>query len=184
MVHLDKIYTRGGDGGETSLGDGTRVPKVAARIEAYGTVDELNSVMGLAVEACADETQRARLGAIQDDLLDVGAELCLPGQEQRMAEGRTQRLETWIDELNESLAPLTSFVLPGSRPPAGALHLARTVCRRAERRVLALAAAEAGGVHERLPRYLNRLSDLLFVEARVAAGDAERLWTPGGTDAS
>ncbi|RKY20548.1 MAG: cob(I)yrinic acid a,c-diamide adenosyltransferase [Planctomycetota bacterium] len=183
MVHLDRIYTRGGDGGQTSLGDGSRVPKTDARIEAYGTVDELNTVLGLALEAGPDADQRGRLTAIQDDLLDVGAELCLPGQQQRLADGRTERLERWIDQLNEDLAPLTSFVLPGARPPSGALHLARTVCRRCERRVLGLLAAEPDGVHARVPSYLNRLSDLLFVEARVAAGAAERTWTPGGADA-
>lgn len=182
MVELNRIYTRGGDKGDTSLGDGTRVPKTHARITAFGTVDELSATLGLCVEQAVDDGQRRRVRAIQDDLLDLGAELCLPGAQQRLADGRTERLERWIDELNADLAPLKSFVLPGSRPPAGALHLARTVCRRAERCVLELVAVDPGGVDARVPVYLNRLSDLLFVESRVAAGDAERLWVPGGTD--
>lgn len=180
MVQLDRIYTRGGDGGQTSLGDGTRVPKTHARIEAYGTVDELNSHLGRCVEECRDRDQRQRLAAIQDDLLDLGAELSLPGARQRLADGRTERLEGWIDLLNAALKPLTSFVLPGSVPPAASLHVARTCCRRAERRVFELVAADPSGVHPRILTYLNRLSDLLFVESRVAAGIHERLWTPGG----
>lgn len=182
MVQLNRIYTRGGDAGQTSLGDGTRVPKTATRIEAYGTVDELNSHLGRCVEECRDEGQLRRLTAIQDDLLDLGAELSLPGAKQRLADGRTERLERWIDELNESLQPLKSFTLPGAVPPVASLHVARTVCRRAERRVLTLIAEEPEGVHARVLTYLNRLSDLLFVESRFASGDKERLWTPGGTD--
>jgi cob(I)alamin adenosyltransferase len=184
MVRLTRIYTRTGDDGTTGLGDGTRVPKTSLRIEAYGTVDELNAVLGLCVEEVADEALRARIHQLQNDLFDVGADLCVPMAAQRTATWtplriggeRITRLEHWIDEVNADLKPLKSFVLPGGNRLAAPLHLARTVCRRAERRVIALGAAEA--INQHCVVYLNRLSDLLFVIARAAAGAEERLWVP------
>lgn len=180
MVRLTKIYTRTGDGGTTGLGDGSRVAKTSARIEAYGTVDELNAVLAMCLDSCPDEALRERLFGLQNDLFDLGADLCVPlaeaGGPQHIGEARVLRLEAWIDEVNADLAPLESFVLPGGNPLATALHLARTVCRRAERRVLTLAAEERVG--EQGIVYLNRLSDLFFVLARAAAGGDERLWRP------
>jgi len=191
MVHLNRIYTRSGDGGETSLGDGRRVPKIHGRIAAYGTVDELNAVLGLCLDALTDADERARLGRVQNDLFDLGADLCVPpaegeapGARLRLGVDAVTRLEAWIDEVNADLAPLTSFVLPGGNALASAYHLARTVCRRAEREVLLLAAQPDEVVGEPCLAYLNRLSDLLFVLARAAAGEDERLWTPGGSDAT
>jgi cob(I)alamin adenosyltransferase len=178
MVRLTRIYTRTGDDGTTGLGDGSRVRKTSPRIEAYGTVDELNAVVGLCCEL-AREPLLARLRTVQQDLFDLGADLCLPpgsGKAPLVGAGRVARLEGWIDEANEPLAPLTSFILPGGGPLAAHLHLARTVCRRAERRTLTLAAGEpvdAQGLH-----YLNRLSDLFFVWSRVAAAGHEVLWVP------
>jgi cob(I)alamin adenosyltransferase len=191
MVHLNRIYTRSGDAGQTSLGDGRRVPKTDARIVAYGTVDELNCVLGLCLDAVTDTAERARLDVIQNDLFDLGADLCVPptadeesGSRLRMSTQAVTRLENWIDEVNDALAPLTSFVLPGGNPLASAYHMARTVCRRAEREVLVLAACPEEPVGEPAIAYLNRLSDLLFVLARAAAGDDERLWRPGAGDAT
>lgn len=192
MVHLDRIYTRGGDGGLTSLGDGTRVAKDDARIEAYGTVDELNAVLGLVVEEASrgDETLARRLAGLQHDLFDLGADLCVPGaevSEQRLSiqPEAVTRLEAWIDEANEGLPALTSFILPGGGPLAAVLHLARTVCRRTERRVQTLIRLDGERVNPNTLSYLNRLSDLFFVLGRVAAGDREVLWRPGGgADAS
>lgn len=191
MVHLNRIYTRSGDAGQTSLGDGRRVPKTDARIDAYGTVDELNCVVGLCLDAVTDADERARLDVIQNDLFDLGADLCVPpaddeeaGSRLRMTAASVTRLEGWIDAVNADLAPLTSFVLPGGNPAASAYHLARTVCRRAERVVLALAADPDEPVGEPVIAYLNRLSDLMFVLARAAAGDDERLWRPGAGDAT
>ncbi len=164
---LSKIYTRTGDGGTTGLGDGSRVPKDSARVEAYGTVDELNSVIGvlLAVPdlpaAVAD-----RLTEVQHELFDLGSELCIPGHRVMTAE-RVARLEQALDGFNEALPPLKEFILPGGGPAAAACHLARTVARRAERRVWTLAKAER--VAPEVTQYLNRLSDLLFVLARVLA---------------
>lgn len=187
MVVLNRIYTRTGDGGETALGDGTRTPKHAARVEAYGTVDETNAVIGLARLNAAGEMDAA-LARIQNDLFDLGADLCRPpaeGEEAaehpplRIAPAQVERLEREIDAMNGRLQPLRSFVLPGGMPLAAHLHHARTVCRRAERLVVALAGAEPVG--EAAIRYLNRLSDWLFVAGRVANEDgaADVLWVPG-----
>ncbi|HEX4647403.1 MAG TPA: cob(I)yrinic acid a,c-diamide adenosyltransferase [Steroidobacteraceae bacterium] len=174
---LSKIYTRTGDDGTTGLGDGSRVPKDSLRVEAYGTVDELNSVIGIllavpslpaAVTACLTE--------VQHELFDLGGELCIPGHRAIAAEHIT-RLETSLDGFNDALPPLKEFILPGGGPAAAACHLARTVARRAERRVWTLAKAES--VNAEAPKYLNRLSDLLFVLARVLARHergAEVLW--------
>jgi cob(I)alamin adenosyltransferase len=181
MVRLTRIYTRTGDDGTTALGDGTRVPKTSPRIEAYGSVDELNACVGTCREHCVPGELLDRLLQIQQDLFDVGADLCVPLSQgeagpARIGGARAARLETWIDAVNAELRPLQSFVLPGGGVLAAALHVARTVCRRAERRVAALAGTErlnpACGV------YLNRLSDLLFVLARQAAGPDEVLWIP------
>src|SRR5262245_5274926 len=172
MVYLSRIYTRTGDAGETALGDGTRVPKDHARVQAYGSVDELNAVLGLVV-AAGDESIRELLVSVQNDLFDVGADLCLPqtpeetaGQRLRVTAEQTQRLEAAIDGVNESLTPLKSFVLPGGSVSAVWCHFARTVCRRAERDVVALVRAEK--INPQVVVYLNRLSDLLFVLARRA----------------
>jgi len=181
MVRLTRIYTRTGDDGSTALGDGTRVPKTSERIEAYGTVDELNAVLGLCLDHAEPEL-RARLSTLQQDLFDLGADLCVPlsggagAFAIRIGPARITRLETWIDEVNAALSPLQSFVLPGGTPLAAQLHLARTVCRRAERCLLRLAAGEAVNGHDAI--YLNRLSDLLFVLSRAAAGPNEILWVP------
>jgi cob(I)alamin adenosyltransferase len=184
-VHLTRIYTRGGDRGETSLVDGTRVRKHALRVEAYGTVDEANAVIGLArlhAEGAVDEM----LARIQNDLFDLGADLGTPVAG-RKAEGalriipaQVERLEREIDAMNEKLAPLNSFILPGGRPCAAHLHLARTVTRRAER--IAAALSEAEEINPEALKYLNRLSDHLFVLSRhVNGGGAEDvLWVPGG----
>ena len=191
MVRLNRIYTKTGDAGTTALGDGTRVPKDDLRIEAYGTVDELSSVIGLALALGDDEREEGRLDAmllaIQNDLFDLGADLCVPpsaGEEKRLriTSGYVERLEGWIDEHNEGLEPLSSFILPGGRPLAAWLHLARTVARRAERLAFALSAREGAEVGSEALRYLNRLSDLFFVLGRVAndAGRADILWRPGG----
>lgn len=184
MVYLSRIYTKSGDGGETGLGDGSRVPKDAARVTAYGDVDELNSVLGLVIANCPDCPDAALLRSIQNDLFDVGADLCVPQNEQasqalRVAEAQYERLEQAIDRLNEGLEPLRSFVLPGGTPAAAWLHLARTVCRRAERAVVTLTHTEKVNTHALI--YLNRLSDLLFVLARVAndGGKGDVLWVPG-----
>lgn len=187
MVVLNRIYTRTGDKGETALGDGTRTPKPALRVEAYGTVDETNAVIGLARLQAAGEMDAA-LARIQNDLFDLGADLCRPpaeGEETaehpplRVCAPQVARLEREIDAMNQALAPLRSFVLPGGRPLAAQLHHARTVCRRAERLVVALAGAEPVG--EPALKYVNRLSDWLFVAGRVANDDgaADVLWVPG-----
>ena len=185
MVHLSKIYTRSGDDGSTGLGDGSRVPKTARRIEAYGSVDETSSVIGLARTAELPLPLDERLRAIQNDLFDLGADLSVPGQGGkglRLDGSYVTRLETWIDEANEPLEALSSFVLPGGTTAAAWLHLARTVCRRAERAVVALLEEEGEErVSEHALHYLNRLSDLLFVYSRVANADADGdvLWEPG-----
>jgi cob(I)alamin adenosyltransferase len=184
MVTLTRIYTRGGDKGETSLGDGRRVPKHDLRVDAYGTVDETNAVIGLARLHTSGEAD-AMLARIQNDLFDLGADLCTP-ETGRKADGalrivdiQVQRLEQEIDVMNADLAPLRSFILPGGTAAAAYLHLARTVCRRAERLITSLAASEP--VNEAAVRYINRLSDHLFVLARKVndhgAGDV--LWQPG-----
>src|SRR5215470_9208263 len=164
---LSKIYTRTGDDGTTGLGDGTRVPKDGERVEAYGTVDELNSAIGvlLAVPALPSNVTVC-LTEIQHELFDLGGELCIPGHHVITAE-HVLRLEEVLDGFNDPLPPLKEFILPGGGPAAAACHLARTVARRAERRVLTLAKAES--VDPEVIKYLNRLSDLLFVLARVLA---------------
>ena len=188
MVNLNRIYTRSGDDGSTSLGDGTRLPKHHLRVAAYGTVDETSSAIGLALVHGAlgpDDQTAAKLRAIQNDLFDVGSDLCVPGEAGaalRLTTAYTTRIEQWIDEANDTLAPLTSFVLPGGKPAAAWLHLARTVCRRAERLVTELfEREESGRVNPEVVRYLNRLSDLLFVLARLAndGGKGDILWEPG-----
>jgi cob(I)alamin adenosyltransferase len=189
MVILSRIYTRTGDTGETSLGDRTRVPKDHPRVAAYGSVDELNAVLGLLLTQPVPEAELLR--SIQNDLFDVGADLCLPlapdekpGQHLRVRPEQAARLEAAIDRLNAGLQPLTSFVLPGGRPAAAWCHLARTVCRRAERAVVTLARCEP--INPQVIVYLNRLSDLLFILARVAndGGREDVLWQPGKTQAS
>jgi len=175
---LSKIYTRTGDDGTTGLGDGTRVSKDDARVEAYGSVDEANSTIGviLAVPGLP-ESVAGCLREIQHDLFDLGGELCIPGMRMIGADHVT-RLEQALDGFNEALPPLKDFILPGGGPAAAACHVARTVARRAERRVWTLAAA-GGEVGEHAPKYLNRLSDLLFVVARVLSrheNGAEILW--------
>ncbi len=184
MVKLTRIYTKGGDKGETSLGDGSRVPKDAMRVAAFGTVDEANACVGLARLHTKGEAD-AMLARIQNDLFDLGADLCTPETPDpkypplRIVEAQVERLEREIDAMNETLAALNSFVLPGGSPAAAALHLARTVTRRAEREIVALAAREA--VNPAAIRYANRLSDHLFVLSRKLNDDgaADVLWVPG-----
>jgi len=188
MVRLTRIYTRGGDKGETSLGDGSRVAKQALRVEAFGTVDEANAAIGLArLHAGADPEADAMLARIQNDLFDLGADFCTPEDGRRAAgalrivAGQVERLEREIDAMNEKLRPLDSFILPGGTPAAAYLHLARTVTRRAERLACALAAAER--INPEAVKYLNRLSDHLFVLGRRLNdnGAADVLWRPGAT---
>jgi len=185
MVKLTKIYTRGGDKGETSLGTGQRVPKYALRVEAYGTVDEANATVGLARLHTGGEAD-AMLSRIQNDLFDLGADLCTPetGGEKahgalRVVAAQVERLEAEIDGMNASLTPLNSFILPGGSAAAAYLHLARTVARRAERQMVELSGHES--VNEAAIRYINRLSDHLFVLARHCNdnGAADVLWVPG-----
>jgi len=173
---LSKIYTRTGDAGETGLGDGSRTSKDSLRVEAFGTVDELNSVVGTILVHEVPEPSRSYLIAIQHDLLDLGGELCIPGYS-AVTNEMVERLEGWLDELNDELEPLKEFILPGGGPAAAACHHARTVSRRAERRVVTLADAES--VSEPALGYLNRLSDLLFVMARHlnrVTGHGDVLW--------
>ncbi|HLN28879.1 MAG TPA: cob(I)yrinic acid a,c-diamide adenosyltransferase [Gemmataceae bacterium] len=190
MVYLSRIYTKTGDCGETSLGDGARVPKDHARVTAYGEVDELNAVLGMLLAQQVEVPEATLLQSIQNDLFDIGADLCLreeeremPGRHLRVQPGQAERLEQAIDRLNGGLAPLKSFVLPGGSALAAWCHLARTVCRRAERAVVTLARVEK--VNPQVPIYLNRLSDLLFVLARVynKVGEGDVLWIPGKTGA-
>ncbi|HEX5468478.1 MAG TPA: cob(I)yrinic acid a,c-diamide adenosyltransferase [Gaiellaceae bacterium] len=183
-VRLTKIYTRAGDKGETSLGDGARVPKTDLRIAAYGTVDELNSFLGLALAApdLADEF-RPWLAQVQNDLFDVGADLSVPLEDEkkerlRVRQEQVDRLEELCDLVNERLEPLRSFVLPGGGEAAARLHVARSVSRRGERAAVALAEKEA--VNPAALAYLNRLSDLLFILARASIAGEEPLWKPGG----
>ncbi|MGF1594108.1 MAG: cob(I)yrinic acid a,c-diamide adenosyltransferase [Kiloniellaceae bacterium] len=190
MVKLTRIYTRGGDKGKTALGSGKRVVKHHPRVAAYGTVDETNAAVGLArlhTAALDDAEIDAILGRVQNDLFDLGADLATPEVEDpkfpplRIVAGQVERLEREIDRLNAGLAPLNSFVLPGGSPAAACLHLARTVARRAEREITALAESEA--INPEAVRYINRLSDLFFVMSRHlndrGAGDV--LWEPGAT---
>ena len=185
-VNLTRIYTRLGDDGNTHLGDMSRVPKTHPRIEAYGAVDELNAHIGVALNAPDLAPEHAQwLRRIQNDLFDVGADLSVPpgGERERLrvTADQTAWLERACDEVNETLPPLKSFVLPGGTSAAAQLHVCRTVCRRAERRTLAL-GDEAHPEHQANPevvRYLNRLSDLLFILARSANRGEEPLWEPG-----
>jgi len=184
-VRLTRIYTRAGDTGETSLGDGSRVPKLDCRIGAFGAVDELNAALGLALaDPALPERLRAPVERIQNDLFDVGADLSVPfgvTDRLRVEQAAVDRLEGLCDELNANLPMLKSFVLPGGTEAAARLHVARTTCRRAERE--ALAANEEHGINPLALSYLNRLSDFLFIAARTAnaeAGRDEPLWRPGG----
>ena len=181
-VRIDRVVTRGGDGGETSLGNGTRVRKHALRVEAYGTVDEANATIGLLRlhTATADPEADAMLARIQNDLFDVGADLCVPGEageRLRVSDVPSLRLEAEVAAMNEALPPLTSFVLPGGTPAAAHAHLSRTVVRRAERLVVHLAQEEA--VNPAVLRLLNRLSDHLFVLGRRLNAGGDVLWRPG-----
>jgi cob(I)alamin adenosyltransferase len=195
MVVLNRIYTRTGDKGTTALGTGTRVQKFDLRIESYGTVDETNSVLGVARIALQAMTRPATaldvdamLGRVQNDLFDLGADLCVPDRGEKLAyeplritAGQVKRLEEEIDAMNATLSPLKSFVLPGGTPGAAHLHVARTVCRRAERLVVELAQKPDEPVSDAAVQYLNRLSDHLFVASRYVnawvSGDV--LWVPG-----
>lgn len=185
-VRLTRIYTRGGDRGETSLGDGSRVPKLDCRIASFGTVDELNSLIGLVLAAGPPEELRGVLEQIQNELFDVGADISVPygvgDGRLRVEQASVDELERLCDRFNAELPELTSFVLPSGTEAAARLHVARAVCRRAERD--ALAAAEELGINHLALVYLNRLSDLLFILARSAnraAGAAEPLWKPGSS---
>jgi cob(I)alamin adenosyltransferase len=189
MVALNRIYTRTGDDGTTGLVTGERRPKHDLRIEAYGTVDETNACIGLVrLHTGQDTILDAMLARVQNDLFDLGADLATPenGKPQRrvplrISDAQVERLEHELDGLNEALSPLRSFVLPGGAPAAAALHLARTVCRRAERLVVALNDKPDEEVSPAAIKYLNRLSDFLFVAARHAnqRGDGDVLWVPG-----
>jgi cob(I)alamin adenosyltransferase len=188
MVYLSRIYTKTGDQGDTALGDGRRVPKDHPRVAAYGTVDELNAILGLLASQFPQAAESELIRAIQNDLFDVGADLCLPQSADekpaahlRVRTEQAERLEQAIDRLNAGLTPLTSFILPGGAAAAAWCHLARTVCRRAEREVVTLAREES--INPQVIVYLNRLSDLLFVLARVYnnQGRDDVLWQPGQT---
>jgi cob(I)alamin adenosyltransferase len=184
-VRLTKIYTRGGDTGETSLGDGSRVSKLDARIAAYGVVDELNAALGVVLAGECPEPLRAVLARVQNELFDLGADLSVPLAHEdrlRVAQSQVDALETDCDSFNAELPELRSFVLPGGSAAAARLHVARTTCRRAERE--ALVAAETHELNPLVLTYLNRLSDLLFILARAANAAADReepLWRPGSS---
>lgn len=195
MVRLSKIYTKFGDGGQCMLGDGSTVPKTHIRVEAYGEVDEANSALGLAVVEASrggatTAAMRDHLLGVQNELFDVGADLCSPiteaekpGERLRIEPAQIDRIEALIDDYNARLKPLNSFVLPGGTPLAAALHVARAVTRRAERAATRLRAAEPERTNDHACVYLNRLSDLLFVLARVANIDhgGDVLWVPGAS---
>ncbi len=184
-VRLTKIYTRAGDSGETSLGDGSRVSKLDERIAAYGAVDELNAALGVVVSGECPPSIREVLLRVQNELFDLGADLSVPTQHEdrlRTTQEQVDRLESDCDRFNGELPELRSFVLPGGSPAAAGLHVARTICRRAERE--ALVAAGDWPVSSLTIVYLNRLSDLLFILSRVAnasTGNEEPLWKPGGS---
>ena len=184
MVRIDRVVTRGGDGGETSLGDGVRVRKDSRRIEAIGSVDEANAAIGvLRLHTRGLPAPDAMLARIQNDLFDLGADLCVPGEggdRLRLTDVPVSRLEQEVETMNATLPPLTSFILPGGGAGAAHAHLARTIVRRAERAVIGVE-----GVNPAVCRYLNRLSDHLFVLARVLNDDgrADVLWVPGGSGA-
>ena len=176
---LSKIYTRTGDAGETGLGDGSRVPKDSQRVHALGEIDELNSAIGLLLAEALPTDVRAVLEGIQHDLFDLGGEVCIPGHTS-MSEAQVARMEALLDDYNRDLPPLKEFILPGGTRAASLAHLARAVCRRAERALVALAREEPVGTAAR--KYLNRLSDLLFVLSRAlnrAGGGSDVLWQPG-----
>ena len=189
MVVLNRIYTRTGDDGTTALGTGERLPKYHLRIASYGTVDEVNSTIGIArLNTASLPDLDAMLARVQNDLFDLGADLCSPdkgkgpgGARLAIVDAQVTRLEHEIDALNQDLAPLRSFVLPGGTPAAAYLHLARTVCRRAERLMVELAASSEEAVSAPALRYVNRLSDFLFVASRHAneKGARDVLWVPG-----
>lgn len=189
MVRLNKIYTKTGDAGTTGLGSGERVRKDALRISAYGTVDETNATIGMVrIHLAGHPGLDAKLGRIQNDLFDLGADLCVPDRGEkpefeplRVTDDQVARLEAEIDEMNAELKPLKSFVLPGGSPASAALHVARTVCRRAEREMVALAAEENEPVSAAALKYVNRLSDFLFVAGRYVndRGKSDVLWVPG-----
>ena len=188
MVVLSKIYTRTGDDGTTALGSGRRVAKYDLRVECYGTLDETNAAIGLArLHTQSDQALDAMIARIQNDLFDLGAELCYPNESKdargrlAVSDSQVERLEREIDTLNRELQPLRSFVLPGGTPAASFLHLARTISRRAERLMVALAARPNEPVGGSALRYINRLSDFLFVAARYAndMGKSDVLWVPG-----
>ncbi|NKQ54885.1 cob(I)yrinic acid a,c-diamide adenosyltransferase [Amycolatopsis sp. K13G38] len=188
-VRINRVYTKVGDSGTTALGDGSRVPKTDPRLAAYADVDETNSVIGiaLAVGGLSEEIATV-LRRVQNDLFDVGADLCAPVVPDppypplRITEDYVSRLEGWCDQFNERLPKLTSFILPGGTPGAAFLHQARTVARRAERAGWALVEADADRTNALAVKYLNRLSDLLFILARLANPDGDILWKPGGQD--
>jgi cob(I)alamin adenosyltransferase len=189
MVVLNRIYTRTGDDGTTALGSGERRVKYDLRIEAYGTIDEVNAAIGLArLHTASDAHIDAMLARIQNDLFDLGADLCSPdkgkgpgGERLAIVDGQVARLEQEIDTLNAGLAPLRSFVLPGGTPAAAALHLARTICRRAERLIVELSHRPDESVSAAVIKYVNRLSDFLFVASRYVNDNGARdvLWVPG-----
>ena len=191
MVKLNKIYTRTGDDGSTGLGTGRRVPKYDLRVEAYGAVDETNAAVGVArLHLSGEAALDAVLMRVQNDLFDLGADLCVPpaaneepGASLRIVPTQVARLEEDIDRLNVELAPLTSFVLPAGTAASAHLHLARTICRRAERIMVALSHQSEGAVCAPSLQYVNRLSDLLFVAGRYAnaRGAADVLWVPGAS---
>jgi cob(I)alamin adenosyltransferase len=186
MVKLTRIYTRQGDGGDTHLGDMSRVRKTSGRVEAYGEVDEANSAIGVARALGLAPRMDEWLGVVQNDLFDVGADLAVPGGDDgrlRIVAAQVARLERWCDAANAELPPLESFVLPGGTPVAASLHLARAISRRAERAIVALSDAEP--VNDQALAYVNRLSDLLFILARRANVDADGdvTWVPGASRA-
>lgn len=185
VVRLNRISTKTGDDGTTGLGDGSRLPKHHARIAAYGTIDELSSYLGVAIAQGLEEPHRSWIQGIQNDLFDLGSDLCVPGEmgdKLRITADYTERLDELLDEQNELLEPLNSFCLPGGTLGSAWMHVGRTVCRRAEREVSELIATEPEGtVNREVMRYLNRLSDLLFVFGRVLndGGKADIKWVPG-----
>ncbi|GAA2960952.1 cob(I)yrinic acid a,c-diamide adenosyltransferase [Actinokineospora diospyrosa] len=186
-VRINRVYTKVGDNGTTALGDGTRVPKTSPRLTAYADVDEANSAIGVAIALGAlPEDITAALRSVQNDLFDVGADLCTPIVPDppypplRITEDYVTRLEGQIDSFNERVGKLTSFILPGGTPGAALLHVARTVTRRAERGAWGLVEVEASTTNALAAKYLNRLSDLLFVLSRVANPGGDVLWQPGG----
>jgi cob(I)alamin adenosyltransferase len=180
MIRIDRVITRGGDSGKTSLGDGTRVDKDDVRVEAYGTVDEANAAIGLLRLHTAGTEADAMLARIQNDLFDVGSDLCVPGEagdRLRLTDGPSLRLEAEVAAMNAGLSALTSFILPGGTPAAAHAHLARTIVRRAERRVVLLDRQQT--VNPCVIRFLNRLSDHLFVLGRHLNPGGDVQWTPG-----